>query len=274
MKGHLANLMEELPKLLQGTEREKCTDLLAAKLGGKVSGADMRSAVITLYTLLAKEEAKQCVLDLLHSVIRISEILYSDEEKRNPKQVLSLYNNAWLHLELCKELIPNPQTISRRKLYGTYLHALTSHAPPQYEIVSQKSINAENQERLFGQARRTAEATSNRHPENIIFTILLRLQAKKEAGHILHSVNEADSQVSRAAKSLPQCNGSTFSKKFVKKRIQSWQAHLERISSFLVEGEGVWWRENWEIITSFEMETMILTIILRARHCYIFRHHH
>ena len=40
---------------------------------------------------------------------------------------------------------------------------------------------------------------------------------------------------------MPQCNGLTFSKKFVKKRIQSWQAHLERISPFLVE--GVWWRE-------------------------------
>lgn len=89
--------------------------------------------------------------------------------------------------------------MTKRKLY---LHALTTHAQLQYEIVSQKSINAENQERLFGQARRTAEATSNRHPENIIFTIILRLQAKKEAGHMLHSVNEADSQVSRAAKNL------------------------------------------------------------------------
>ena len=58
---------------------------------------------------------------------------------------------------------------------------------------------------------------------------------------MLHSVNEADSQVSRAAKNLTRFNGSTFSKKFVKKRIQSWQAHLERISPFLAE--GVWWRE-------------------------------
>ena len=52
--------------------------------------------------------------------------------------------------------------------------------------------------RLFGQARRAAEATSNRQSENIILTTLLRLQAKKEVGHILHSVNEADSQVSKA----------------------------------------------------------------------------
>ncbi len=217
VKGHLANLMEELPNLLQGSQKEKCNDLLVARLGGKVSGADMHSTVITLYVLLLKEGTKQCILDLLHSIIKISQILYSDEQNGSPKQVLSLYNNAWLHMELCKELLPNPHAITRRKLYGIYLHALTTHAPLQYEIVSQKSINAENQERLFGQARRTAEATSNRHPENIIFSILLRLQAKKEAGHMLYSINEVDSQVSRAAKNLTQFNGSTFSKKFVKK---------------------------------------------------------
>ena len=175
VKGHLANLLEELPALLPSEQREKCTDLLKAKLGAKISGADMRSTVITLYNLLVKENANQWVLQLLHSIIKVSQILYSDEEKRNPKQVLSLHNNAWLHMELCKDLIPVPKSISKRKMYGTYLHALTSHAPQQYEIVCQKSINAENQERLFGQARRAAEATSNQHPENIIFTSLLRL---------------------------------------------------------------------------------------------------
>ena len=189
---HLANLLEELPRLLPSGQREKCNDLLKAKLGAKVSGADMRSTVILFYNLLMKQNANPWVLQLLHSIIKVSQILYSDEERRNPKQVLSLYNNAWLHMELCKDLIPTPQSISKRKMYGIYLHALTSHTPQQYEIVCQKSINAENQERLFGQARRAAEATSNRHPENIIFTVLLRLQAKKEVGHILHSVNEAD----------------------------------------------------------------------------------
>ena len=145
--------MEGLPNLLQGSLKEKCNDL-AARLGGKVSGADMHSTVITLYVLL--KEGTKCILDLLHSIIKISEILYSNELSRSPKQVLSLYNNAWLHMELCKELPPNPHAITRRKLFGIYLHALTSHAPLQYEIVSRKSINAENQERPFGQARRTA----------------------------------------------------------------------------------------------------------------------
>jgi hypothetical protein len=55
-------------------------------------------------------------------------------------------------------------------------------------------------------------------------------------------VNEADSQVSRAAANLAPFKGSKFSKSFIEYRLHSWQAHLERISPFLLEG-GVWWRE-------------------------------
>jgi hypothetical protein len=57
VKGHLSNLLEELPRLLPNGQREKCNDLLKAKLGAKVSGADMRSTVILLYNLLTTEEA-------------------------------------------------------------------------------------------------------------------------------------------------------------------------------------------------------------------------
>ena len=56
-------------------------------------------------------------------------------------------------------------------------------------------------------------------------------------------MNEADSQVSRAAANLAAFKGSNFTKHFVEYRLHSWQAHLERISPFLLEGEGVWWRE-------------------------------
>ena len=107
---------------------------------------ELRSAgqicVLQLYKLLTAEQANPWVLQLLHSVIKVSQILYSDEENRSPKQVLSLYNNAWLHMELCKDLIPTPRSISKRKMYGIYWHALTSHALQQYEIVCKKSINA------------------------------------------------------------------------------------------------------------------------------------
>ena len=73
--------------------------------------------------------------------------------------------------------------------------------------------------------------------------VLLHLQAKHEVGHILHSVHEADSQVSRAAASLPQIGRTVMSKQFIRARKHSWQAHLERISPFLVH-KGEWWTET------------------------------
>lgn len=90
------------------------------------------------------------------------------------------------------------------------------------EIVSQKSIfNAENQEIIWTStkySRGNIKLPSRKHFHHFAQTT----SEKKKLGHILYSVNEADSQVSRPAKSLPQCNGLTFSKKFVKKKIQNW----------------------------------------------------
>ena len=55
-------------------------------------------------------------------------------------------------------------------------------------------------------------------------------------------MNEADSQVSRAVASLASFKGSKINESFIEHQLHSWQAHLERISPFLLEG-GVWWRE-------------------------------
>ena len=136
---------------------------------------DMRATVILLYKLLTAEQANPWVLQLLYSIIKLSQILYSDEEKRNPKQVLSLYNNAWLHMELCKDLIPTPRSISKRKMYCIYLHALTSHAPQQYELVCQKSLQKIKKDYSAKREKQQKGHTFNRHPENIIVTVLLRL---------------------------------------------------------------------------------------------------
>lgn len=72
--------------------------------------------------------------------------------------------------------------------------------------------------------------------------ILLNLQAKQEHEAVLQSVRTADTQVSHIAKHLPQITGSNFAATFLQRKRNSWQAHLERISRFLVQGEGVWWK--------------------------------
>ena len=74
-----ANLLEELTTLLPSEQREKCNDLLKAKLGAKVSGADMQSTV----NMLVKENANERVRQLLHLIIKVSQILYSRKEAPN-----------------------------------------------------------------------------------------------------------------------------------------------------------------------------------------------
>ena len=81
----------------------------------------------------------------------------------------------------------------------------------------------------------------NHHAENVIPQILLRVQAKQEQREALQSVQKGDSQVSHVAKELQPFPGTTFKFSFIRGKEDSWQLHLQRISPFLVAGQGVWW---------------------------------
>ena len=87
-------------------------------------------------------------------------------------------------------------------MFGHYLYTLTFHGPTQYELASLRSLNTENQERPFDQARTIADACTNHHAENIIPQIMIRLQAKQEQQTALILVEKADTQVACAAKHL------------------------------------------------------------------------
>ena len=91
--------------------------------------------------------------------------------------------------------------ISYPRLFGAYLHALVVHCPIQYEVVCQRSVNTENQERVFQQAKTIAKNTTNRKPENVIPSIMLRLQAKQINGNLSSTFAAAETKV---AKNLPE----------------------------------------------------------------------
>ena len=244
LKGHIINLITEVPYILpSGDTTAQCNHLISNCLAKeKKSGADMRRVVIQLYLLLKDLHCDLKILLLLQTIIKVGEILYSRDNTRSPRQLLQLYNNCWLHMELCVDLFPRPKKLTRSKMFGHYLHALTVHSPTQYELASQRSLNTENQERLFGQARAIADTCTNHHAENIIPQIMIRLQAKQEQRSALILVEKADTQVAFVAKHLPKLPGTTIKKSFIKYRVSSWQLHLQRISSFLIGGEGVWWK--------------------------------
>ena len=134
--------------------------------------------------------------------------------------------------------------ITRLKLFGAYLHHLSSHAPTQYEIIPLSSVNAECEERLFGQANQIATNASNRHQDNAILNILVRLQAKQLLGEVTVAVQKQEGRISQAAIHAPKYPGTRIAKSFIRSHLRSWQAHLNRISPFLIPGEGIWWRQD------------------------------
>ena len=71
--------------------------------------------------------------------------------------------------------------------------------------------------------------------------LLLRLQAqftKKD------TILEQENLIQKTALQLPKPKNTTVTKKYVKRRSHSWQAHLTRISPYLNSGPGVWWKES------------------------------
>ena len=157
IKGHVINLINEMPTVLPpGETRSKCIHLIDSCLAKeKKSGADLRRVAIQLYLLLKDLDCSSRVLFLLQSIIKIGGIAYSRDDKRCQRQLLQLYNMCWIHMELCRDLLSQPEKISKTKMFGHYVHAT------QYELACLSSLNTEREERLFGQARAIADFCTN-----------------------------------------------------------------------------------------------------------------
>ena len=115
--------------------------------------------------------------------------------QKSKKQSLSLQSHlasSWT----CNTLITTFHGgIKYTTFFGTYLHALVVNAPQQLEIVSLRSVNTENHEHIFKQARKSATAASNKHPQNVLYMAAMRLQAKVAFKPTTDSQLQADSIV-------------------------------------------------------------------------------
>ena len=124
-------------------------------------------------------------------------------------------------------------------LQSRYHHSITFHAPLVLRLISLHSVNTEAQERTFGQLKQITKATSNNHPNSVIINMLVRLHEGKR-----ENANTIENQESESRKLA-----STISNKDIlipfdwySKYSTQHQTHLERISDFLLPGQGVWWK--------------------------------
>ena len=119
MKGHLQNLVDEVPHILNRELADDCKKLINTDLKKeKKTGADYRLVAIHLLCLLRKKNAPVKIIQLLAGIVSISELLYANDLQRTPKMILRLYNLTWLHFELCTELFTITRVVTHHKLFG------------------------------------------------------------------------------------------------------------------------------------------------------------
>ena len=115
-------------------------------------------------------------------------------------------------------------------------------------LISGHAANAEGQERIFNNIKRITKNTSNYHHGQIIPNLFIRLQAEREMGLHEDEISHQEAQISKLSTCLPESKNTRIPLATVRKYSREWQAHLQNISDFLLEGEGVWWNKDDEAV--------------------------
>ena len=140
---------------------------------------------------------------MLATAVEMTELLYYDPTKRTSQSVLRLHNIAFVHAKLCFDHFRNPKTMSSRRMFGHYFHALTTHNPLLNRIIAPRLINTEMEERMFGQCKAITRNTSNQHTNDIITNILVRIQYEdKSLAAERNTVKNQESEIFKLAQTL------------------------------------------------------------------------
>ena len=213
-------------------------------MGGKncKRGVDYLVGLIQLVTLL-RDKIDDDIFDIFETMCEIQEVLYGSESKTSVEMILRLHNQSFLRMMLLKKIVKDTLSpkLTKKKFYGKYLHALIAQAPMLLRMGSGKSTNAEEEERTFKSLKTITTSTSNFQPDHVILNAVIRYQAKGEfnAPYLVHS----ETAVCKFSKSLPKKIRSTIPYWIINKFPRDWQAHIEKISDFVLE-ENVWWKET------------------------------
>lgn len=171
LKGHLGNIIDETLLITTGDVFKSIKQIKTAVLTKEaIRCSDLRKAVILVYLKLIELQPDDMLTDLYRTAVEITDLCYAHEAVRTPRAILCLYNRAFLHAYQCSVLFANPKSTTRRRMFGRYFHSITAHAASLFRIVSLRSLNAEQHERMFQQAKGITKTTSN----NILSLTLFR----------------------------------------------------------------------------------------------------
>ena len=192
--------------------------------------------MVILYNTFREKNIDQTFKDILRTAVDLSHLLYSRDYNRTPKTALALHNTSFIHGMLCINAFSRT---GNTKSFGRYFHSLTTHSAILYHIVSLFSLNTEDEDRMFGQAKSITKSTSNNHPNYVIENIIQRVQIEGECEYKEQNKIE-ESDIHKLSAAFGRRKNTIFSTTFMDEQALQYQAHLERIGDFLLPGEGVW----------------------------------
>ena len=121
---------------------------------------------------------------IFKTLTEIQELLFLPEIKRTTK-TLRFYNTtftrySWsIHtLSIKRHFENNLKVLTAKICFGVYYHYLITHDREHYRVVSGYSRNFEREKVLFTRMKNNINQTSSHHPNDIIFNISIRHQAK------------------------------------------------------------------------------------------------
>jgi hypothetical protein len=143
---HIAHILQELPHHVTYVDillmLNETRSLSLSK--DKIRCTDYRKSLLQVTLQLAKlVDVPHEVMELLLTFSEMMGIFYASEEKRNPKQVLLLFNLSFRHSLAANSVLLPAKSMTTRKLQGIYYHQIIDHSALIYRILSMKSINAE-----------------------------------------------------------------------------------------------------------------------------------
>ena len=243
IKNHIDNLYNELPHHLPKNDKKVMQDVITASFDKKdcKRGVDYRKSLVKI-SIALRDNIDRTVQKILFTLCDVQQILYAPESERTIENILRLYNQTFLHAILLKEMVVNTKHLTSRVLWGKYFHAFFSHAPVMYRILSGRSANAEQEERIFHVFKLITNSTSNHHPDHVIDNVMIRLAVRDEVNDVYRQLEQQTSQVNQLSECLPDRQNTTISFWIIDKYRMAWQKHLERIADFLYE--KCWWVEN------------------------------
>ena len=246
IENHIKNLFEEIPHHM-GDDKKAIQEFFIAVFNGKESkrGCDYRDCLIKAFGYFKNKYPKNAITEILYTLCEIQKILYLQESQRTVANVLYFYIQSFLHVIMIKIAFGNNiKSMTERKFFGKYYHAIINHACHQYRIVDGRSSNAENEERCFHKLKKISNDTSNHFPDNIISNAFIRCQVSRDFRGGDDTVVRTEAAITKTYNSIciKDVKNSIISFEVIEKYPWEYQALLEKIADYLKE-EGVFWRK-------------------------------